>query len=65
MKSKRLIALLTALVLLFLLPSFAGADRYRILDYALSMLEEGNPFLMRYNSENHLDVKARYPLGCP
>ncbi len=59
-----LLALLTAAVLL--LPAApARADRYRVLDAALSMLEEGNPFLVRYNAENHADVKARFRLGCP
>lgn len=59
-----LLALLTAAVFL-LLPAAAWADRYRVLDAALSMLEEGNPFLVRYNAENHADIQARFPLGCP
>ena len=58
-----LLALLTAAA--FWLPSAARADRYRVLDAALSMLEEGNPFLARYNAENHADIQARFPLGCP
>lgn len=59
-----LLALLTA-VLFLLPPAAARADRSRILDAALSMLEEGNPFLVRYNEENHANVQARFPLGCP
>ena len=58
-----LLALLTAAA--FWLPPAARADRYRVLDAALSMLEEGNPFLVRYNAENHADIQARFPLGCP
>ena len=59
-----LLVLLTAAVFL-LEPSSVRADRYRVLDAALSMLEEGNPFLRRYNEENHADISARFPLGCP
>ena len=60
-------AALLALVLAaaLLLPAGAGADRSRVLDAALSMLEEGNPFLVRYNQENHTNIEARFPLGCP
>ena len=64
MRKTRCLALLTALLLL-LLPSAVRADRSRFLDAALSMLEEGNPFLLRYNEENHTNVEARFPLGCP
>ena len=63
MRTRRCIALLTALFLL--LPSLCRADRSRFLDAALSMLEEGNPFLRHYNEENHADIRARFPLGCP
>ena len=66
MKKVRITALLTALLLL-LSPSFAlaGRHRYRVLDAAMTMLEEGNPFLLGYNSENDTDFQARFPLGCP
>lgn len=60
----RCLALLAAAVL-FLFPARGQADRSRFLDAAFSMLEEGNPFLVRYNTENHADVRARFPLGCP
>ena len=60
---KRVTALL--LVLLALLPAGVSAERSRALELALSMLEEGNPFLVRYNAENGTDIAARFPLGCP
>ena len=58
-------AALLAAIILFLLPAAGQADRSRFLDAALSMLEEGNPFLVRYNEENGTDIRAMYPLGCP
>ena len=57
--------LLAVMTILLMVPAGVRADRYRILDAALSMLEEGNPFLERYNEENNCAVKARWPLGCP
>ena len=36
-----------------------------MLDAALSLLEEGNPFLERYNIITGSDVKARMPYGVP
>ena len=51
---KRVTALL--LVLLALLPAGVSAERSRALELALSMLEEGNPFLVRYNAENGTDT---------
>jgi hypothetical protein len=35
------------------------------LNAAFSMLEEGNPFLARYNEITGADIRARYPLGMP
>ena len=64
MNRNKLLIFITA-VLLLVSPAFARADRSRFLDAALSMLEEGNPFLVRYNSENRADIQARFPLGCP
>ena len=52
-------------LVLLLLPSAVAAERFRVLDAALSMLEEGNPFLVRYNGQTGAGVIARYPLGCP
>ena len=60
---KRVAALLLAL--LALLPAGVSAERSRALELALSMLEEGNPFLVRYNAENGTEIAARFPLGCP
>ena len=60
---KRLMALM--LVLLLLIPAAVRADRYRVLEAALSLLEEGNPFLERYNELNGTGIRARFPLGCP
>ena len=57
--------LLVLLAVMMLVPGFCRADRYRVLDAALSMLEEGNPFLVHYNEDTGADIKARYPLGCP
>lgn len=36
-----------------------------LLDAALSMLEEGNIFLQRYNERTGSQVEARFPLGAP
>ena len=64
MKILKKICLLTAAVMI-LLTSAGIADRYHVLDAALSMLEEGNPFLTRYNEDTGAGIEARYPLGCP
>ena len=64
MKILKRICLLTAAVMI-LLTSAGMADRYHVLDAALSMLEEGNPFLTRYNEDTGAGIEARYPLGCP
>ena len=64
MRTLKRIVLMTAAVLL-LLTSAAVADRYFVLDNALSMLEEGNPFLKRYNEDTGAGIEARFPLGCP
>ena len=54
-------------VILCLLPMMAGAvwEDNAILASALSMLETGNPFLVRYNQMTGKHVEARFPLGCP
>lgn len=64
MKMLRTICILTT-ALLLLLSSAAMADRYHVLDVALSMLEEDNPFLKRYNEDTGAGIEARFPLGCP
>ncbi|MBR5961546.1 MAG: C40 family peptidase [Clostridia bacterium] len=60
---KRIILLTAAAVMLF--TSAGIADRYHVLDVALSMLEEGNPFLKRYNEDTGAEIESRFPLGCP
>ena len=40
-------------------------ERDPVLDLALSMLEEGNPFLEQYNRMTGAGIQARFPLGCP
>lgn len=60
---KRLLA--AVMVILLLVPAGVRAERYRVVEAALTMLEEGNPFLARYNAENGTEIKARFPLGCP
>ena len=64
MKTARFLSLLAA-VMLLLLPVSGQAERSRFLDAALSMLEEGNPFLTHYNEETGAEIQARFPLGCP
>ncbi len=65
MKKFLRIALPALLILMVLLTSGARAEKSRTLELALSMLEEGNPFLTRYNTENGTEIRARFPLGCP
>ena len=36
-----------------------------VLDHAFSLLEDGNPFILRYNSLTGASVSARMPLGVP
>ena len=62
--ARTLVCALLAAVLLFS-PAVSRADRSVFLDAALSMLEEGNPFLARYCEENRVRISADYPLGCP
>ena len=42
-----------------------SVTKFRILNYALSLLEEGNPFLARYNLITGLKIKSRFPYGVP
>ena len=62
----KILKTLLALGLLFLfLPSAACAERNRMLETALSFLEEDCPFLRRYNEAEGTDIRALCPLGCP
>jgi len=63
-KKSTCFVLLSVLFLLLPFPS-VRADRWRVLDAALSMLEEGNPFLTRYNEDTGAGIEARFSLGCP
>lgn len=40
-------------------------SRSQLLDTAMSLLEEGNPFLARYNLATGADVQPRLPFGVP
>ena len=42
-----------------------SVKRSAVLDAALSLLEEGNPFLLRYNALTGAAVRARLPYGVP
>ncbi|MBR4502198.1 MAG: C40 family peptidase [Clostridia bacterium] len=65
--SKRPVCLLAlCLAAVIILPYSAFAvERSPELDAALSMLEEGNPFITAYNEQTGADISARFPDGCP
>ncbi len=58
-------ALLLSILLLLAMPCAHALERDPVLDIALSMLEEGNPFLAQYNRMTGADIAPRFPLGCP
>ena len=60
---KRLLCLI--LVLILVTPCALAVSRDPVLDAALSMLEEGNPFLAQYNMQTGANIQARFALGCP
>jgi cell wall-associated NlpC family hydrolase len=63
---KKTAAVLLAFALLCgVFPASALVERRLELNAAFSMLEEGNPFLVRYNEITGANIKARYPLGLP
>ena len=67
---KRMIALVLALLSMLSAPALAEApqgslEQSPLLDTALSMLEEGNLFLERYNALTGAQVEARFELGLP
>ena len=65
--ARRLVTLFLSLAL-FSVPA-AQAERKltetAMLDHAFTLLEEGNPFIERYNRATGADVRARMPLGIP
>ena len=55
-------------MMLFLIPAAEAEQKLTevpILDHAFTLLEEGNPFISRYNSIAGTDVRARMVLGMP
>ena len=55
-------------MMLFLIPAAEAEQKLAevpILDHAFTLLEEGNPFISRYNSIAGTDVRARMVLGMP
>ncbi len=57
--------LAVCIVLCALLPADALVEKSLELNAAFSMLEEGNPFLQRYNEITGANIEARFPLGAP
>ena len=51
--------------IIMILPMSGSSERSKFLDAALPFLEDGNPFVERYNELNSTEIKARFPLGCP
>lgn len=52
-------------LVLLVLPVTCSAERSKFLDSAFTFLEDGNPFLKRYNEINETEIESRFPLGCP
>lgn len=65
MSLRRLLACLLLAACLPFLASAAPLAPSPLLDSALSMLEEGNPILLRYGQLRGEPLAARYPDGCP
>jgi hypothetical protein len=63
---KRTLKVILLLALIGGLANASATVEWRLeLNAAFSMLEEGNPFLLRYNEITGADVKPRFPLGLP
>jgi len=62
---KRILALILAMLSLMSVPALAEVEKSPVLDAALSMLEEGNQFLARYNELTGSAIEARFELGAP
>ena len=66
MRLKRMICLIAAVLLCCsCMAGLAELRRNEYLDVALSMLEEGNPFLTRYNQVTESSIQVRFPQGIP
>lgn len=61
---RRLVFLLI-IIALIVLQAAGSAERNKYLDTALAFLEDGNPFLVRYNQINGTEITPLCPLGCP
>ena len=63
---KKLLSLLMTLIMLFAaLPAQAVIERNEYLDVAFTCLEEGNPFLTRYNEITGADIQPIVKCGVP
>ena len=63
---KRLLAIFMIFALAGGVLSASAQVEWRLeLNAAFSMLEDGNPFLSRYNQITGADIKPRFPLGLP
>ncbi|MBN1778043.1 MAG: hypothetical protein JW811_07975 [Clostridiales bacterium] len=63
---KKTLAIILLMTLISCIAPAAAALEWRLeLNAAFSMLEDGNPFLIRYNGITGADIKARFPLGLP
>ncbi|HPJ02342.1 MAG TPA: hypothetical protein PKU80_05840 [Candidatus Limiplasma sp.] len=63
---KRLLIMLVALALILGLTPASAQVQWRLeLNAAFSMLEDGNPFLLRYNEITGAGIQPRFPLGLP
>ncbi len=62
---KVVLLLLILISLLNVFPVSAQVQRHPELDAAFSMIEEGNPFLERYNQLTGADIQAGMNMGSP
>lgn len=62
---RRYLLMLCLIVMGSLSLANAEVEKNPLLDSAFSLLEEGNPFLTRYNEITGSEVKARFELGMP